>query len=123
MTTSDFAPVRLPVLDEQARSLLFTDARTANSFTDEPISDETLASIWELAKWPPTAANTQPLRVLFIRTQAGKDRLVPLMMDGNQAKTAAAPAVAILAADVDFHEFVPQVFPIRPELKDYFEDA
>jgi 3-hydroxypropanoate dehydrogenase len=113
--------LRLPVLDEEARAVLFTDARTANSFTDEAVSDEVLASIWELAKWPPTAANTQPLRVQFVRTEAGKARLVPLMAEGNQAKTATAPAVAILAADVDFHEFVPQVFPMRPEMKDNFE--
>ncbi|MGA8117660.1 MAG: malonic semialdehyde reductase [Actinocatenispora sp.] len=122
-TTPDQTAVRLPVLDEEARGLLFTNARTANSFTDEPVSDETLASIWDLAKWPPTAANTQPLRVVYVRSEAGKARLVPLMSEGNQAKTETAPAVAILAADVDFHEFIPQVFPIRPQMKDNFEAA
>jgi 3-hydroxypropanoate dehydrogenase len=122
MTTLSELP-QLPVLDEDARRLLFTEARTANSFSPEPVSDEALASIWELAKWPPTMANTQPLRVLFVRNQEGKDRLVPLMAEGNQAKTAAAPVVAILAADVDFHEFIPEVFPMRPEMKDHFEAA
>lgn len=110
--------LRLPLLDEAARALLFTEARSANAFTAEPVSDEELAAIWELAKWPPTAANTQPLRVQFVRTAAGKARLTPLMSEGNRAKTAAAPAVAILAADVDFHEFVPQFFPARPEMQD-----
>jgi nitroreductase len=57
-----------------------------------------------LAKWPPTAANIQPLRVLDVRTQAGRDRLVTHMADGNKAKTASAPAVAVLAIDTDFHE-------------------
>jgi 3-hydroxypropanoate dehydrogenase len=41
------------------------------------VTDETLASVWELAKWPPTAANTQPLRVTFVRTPQGKARLLP----------------------------------------------
>ncbi len=122
-TTTDQTANRLPVLDDRARGLLFTDARTANSFTDEAVSDETLASIWELAKWPPTAANTQPLRVQFVRTEAGRKRLVPLMAEGNQAKTGKAPAVAILAADSDFHEFIPQVFPVRATMKDYFEQV
>jgi 3-hydroxypropanoate dehydrogenase len=27
--------------------------------------------------------------------------------------------VAIVAADLDFHEFIPKVFPIRPEMKDH----
>ncbi len=122
-TTTDQTDTRLPVLDDRARALLFSEARTANSFTDEPVSDETLASIWELAKWPPTAANTQPLRVQFIRTEVGKKRLVPLMAEGNQAKTGKAPAVAVLAADTDFHEFIPQVFPVRAGMKDYFDQA
>lgn len=117
------APARLPVLDDAARRLLFTDARTANTFDTEPISDETLASIWELAKWPPTGANTQPLRVVFVRDDEGKKRLVPLMAEGNQAKTAAAPVTAILAADVDYHVTIPHVFPIRPEMKDSLEAA
>jgi 3-hydroxypropanoate dehydrogenase len=120
---TDSVATRLPILDEDARRLLFSDARTANTFDPDGVSDETLAGIWELAKWPPTMANTQPLRVIFVRTDEGKKRLVPLMAEGNQAKTAAAPVTAILAADVDFHEFIPHVFPIRPEMKDALEAA
>ena len=111
----------LPSLDEAGRALLFTDARTANSFADTPVSDAELEGIWELAKWAPTAANTQPLRVVFVRTEDGKARLVEHMSEGNKAKTLAAPAVAILAVDRRFHEYIPAIFPIRPEMKDYFE--
>lgn len=117
MTSATETPV-LPVLDEHGRRALFTEARTANSFSDAPVSDETLRSLWQLAKWPPTAANTQPLRVSFVRTVAGKQRLVPLMNEFNRAKTLAAPVNAILAADRDFHEFQPTFFPSRPELRD-----
>ncbi|GAA4876476.1 malonic semialdehyde reductase [Pseudonocardia benzenivorans] len=113
----------LPVLDDAARALLFTEARTANTFAPVPVPDETLTAIWELAKWPPTAANTQPLRVTFVRSDEGKARLVPLMAEGNQEKTRTAPAVALLAADVEFHEFTDRTFPIRPELKDNFDAA
>nr|WP_312858294.1 malonic semialdehyde reductase [Pseudonocardia pini] len=115
------APAGLPVLDDAGRAALFTDARTSNSFSDQPVSDETLAAVWDLAKWPPTAANTQPLRVTFVRTEEGKRRLVPLLSEGNRAKAEAAPVVAILAADLDFHEFVPKTFPARAEMKDSFE--
>src|ERR1700749_636482 len=86
-------------LDAAGRALLFTEARTANTFAPTPVTDAELTSIWDLAKWPPTAANTQPLRVLYLRTQEGRDRLVPLMAEGNRAKTATAPAVAVLAQD------------------------
>jgi 3-hydroxypropanoate dehydrogenase len=111
---------RLGVLDEVGRSILFYDARTSNSFSDTPVTDQELTDIWELAKWPPTAANTQPLRVLYVRTPEGRERLLPLMMEGNRAKTAAAPAVAVLATDLDFHEHIPTIFPARAEMKDYF---
>jgi 3-hydroxypropanoate dehydrogenase len=112
---------KLGALDPASRALLFTEARTANTFAETPVSDEELTSIWELARWAPTAANTQPLRVLYVRPGEGRDRLVKYMSEGNQAKTAAAPAVAVLAVDTRFHEHIPTVFPIRPEMKDFFE--
>ncbi|MFG1954355.1 malonic semialdehyde reductase [Micromonospora sp. NPDC048830] len=108
----------LITLHPEAQAQLFTDARTANTFTDEPVTDAQLRAIFELAKYPPTAANTQPLRVLFIRDGEPRQRLLTHMAEGNRAKTAAAPVVAVLAADTDFHEFIPRIFPIRPEMRD-----
>src|ERR1700712_2400216 len=118
MTLPDTAP--LDRLDTGGRSLLFTDARTANTFADIPVSDEELADIWSLARWAPTAANVQPVRVLYVRTEDGKQRLVRHMNEGNKAKTASAPAVAVLAVDTRFHEHIPTVLPFRPELRDVF---
>ena len=112
---------QLLVLDPAAQELLFTAARTANTFTDEPVSDEQLQAITDLAKWPPTMANTNPLRILFVRTREGKERLGPLMSEGNREKTVSAPAVAVLAVDTQFHEHIPTVFPMRPQMKDFFE--
>jgi 3-hydroxypropanoate dehydrogenase len=43
------------------------------------------------------------------------------MADGNKAKTASAPAVAVLALDTRFHEHIPAVMPHKPELKDVLE--
>jgi 3-hydroxypropanoate dehydrogenase len=108
------------VLDQAAQELLFTSARTANTFTAEPVSDDQLRAITDLAKWPPTMANTNPLRILFLRTPEGKDRLGPLMNEGNRAKTVSAPAVAVLAVDTDFHDKIPELLPFRPELRDNF---
>ena len=119
--TESIAPQALARLDDAGRALLFTDARTANSFAPTPVTDAELNEIWELAKWPPTAANIQPLRVLYVRPGPGRDRLVEHMADGNKAKTASAPAVAVLALDTRFHEHIPAVMPYKPELKDVFE--
>jgi 3-hydroxypropanoate dehydrogenase len=120
MTATDTAPARLGRLDDSGRALLFTEARTANSFSQAPVTDEELAEIWELAKWGPSAANIQPLRVMYVRQGEGRERLLKHMYEGNQAKTASAPAVAVLAVDTQFYEHIPQVFPLRPEMRDHF---
>lgn len=111
------APDRLslPVLDDAGRALLFTEARTANSFADTPVTDEELRAVWDLTRFSPSAANSQPLRVLFVRTEEGKQRLLPLLAEGNRDKAASAPVVAVLAYDSDFHEHMPTVFPMRGE--------
>jgi 3-hydroxypropanoate dehydrogenase len=111
----------LGTLNEHGRKVLFTEARTANTWSDTPVTDEELTAIWELAKWAPTSANTQPLRVLYVRPGEGRDRLVKHLADGNKAKTESAPAVAVLAADKEFHETIPTVFPLNPQMKGVFE--
>jgi 3-hydroxypropanoate dehydrogenase len=110
------------ILPPDAQDLLFREARTANAFTDEPVSDEQVAAIYDLVKYGPTAMNAQPLRVVLLRDGEPRERLLKHMADGNRDKTANAPLVAILAADVDFHENLPQVFPHAPQAKDGFAD-
>jgi 3-hydroxypropanoate dehydrogenase len=119
MTTSA-QPSTLAPLSAEGRSLLFTDARTPNTFSDRPVSIEELIDIWDLAKWAPTSGNLQPMRVVFIRTPEGRERLLPHVRDTNRAKTATAPAVAILAMDLNFPEFLPRLVPFRPQMKEMF---
>jgi 3-hydroxypropanoate dehydrogenase len=107
-------------LGPEAQDLLFRQARTANTFTDEPVSDEQVQAIYDLVRWGPTSMNTQPLRVVLVRSEQARGKLVDLLMDGNRAKTAAAPLVAILAADVDFHDELPTQFPHFPGARDLF---
>jgi 3-hydroxypropanoate dehydrogenase len=109
-------------LSPEAQDLLFRDARTANTFTDEPVTDEQIAAIYDLVKYGPTAMNTQPLRIVLVRQGEARDRLLKVMADGNRDKTADAPLVAILAADTEFHETLPRTFPHFPGAKDVFAD-
>jgi 3-hydroxypropanoate dehydrogenase len=105
-------------LDTAAQNLLFRDARTANAFTDEPVTDEQVQAVYDLVKYAPTAYNQQPLRIVLVRSAEGRERLVQHMNEGNRAKTAAAPLVAILAADNEFHEELPAQFPAFPQAKE-----
>ncbi|MER8072684.1 malonic semialdehyde reductase [Streptomyces sp. NPDC094034] len=110
------------VLDPAAQDLLFREARTANTFSAEPVTEEQVQAIYDLVKYGPTSMNQSPLRVVLVRSAEARERLVPLMSEGNQAKTATAPLVAILAADNEFHEELPQLFPHLPQAKDFFGD-
>jgi 3-hydroxypropanoate dehydrogenase len=100
---------------------LFTDAHTTYSFTSEPVTDAELTSIYDLVKFGPTPMNSQALRVHFVRTQEGKDRLLPLLNEGNREKSASAAAVAILAFDTEFNELLPEHFPQIPNARDFFQ--
>ncbi|MGW7417752.1 malonic semialdehyde reductase [Streptomyces sp. NPDC054863] len=108
------------VLDPTAQDLLFREARTANTFTDEPVTEEQVQAIYDLVKYGPTAFNQSPLRVTLVRSPEARERLVGLMAEGNQPKTAKAPLVAILSADNEFHEELPALFPHFPQAKDAF---
>ncbi len=106
-------------LTEQAMKQLFTEARTHNGWLPEPVSDETLRKVYDLAKFGPTSANCCPLRIVFIKTKAAKERLKPTLMEGNIEKTMAAPVVALLAMDMKFYDHLPMLFP-HADAKSWF---
>ncbi|MFE7901437.1 malonic semialdehyde reductase [Streptomyces sp. NPDC057424] len=108
------------VLDPAAQDLLFREARTANAFTDEPVTDEQVQAIYDLVKYGPTAFNQTPLRITLVRSPEARERLVAHMGEGNRAKTASAPLVAVLSSDNEFHEELPHLFPAFPQAKDAF---
>ena len=98
-------------LDDAALDLLFREARTQNGWTDAPVSDAELAAALDLAKMGPTAANSQPLRVVFVRSAEAKAKLKAVLSPGNVDKTMAAPATAIVAFDPKFYDHLPKLFP------------
>ncbi|MEV3874795.1 malonic semialdehyde reductase [Streptomyces sp. NPDC049906] len=110
------------VLDPTAQDLLFREARTANTFTDDPVTEEQVQAIYDLVKFGPTAFNQSPLRVVLVRSAEARARLLPHMSEGNRAKTGTAPLVAVLAADNEFHEELPALLPHFPQAKDFFAD-
>ncbi len=122
MTVTDTSTSSALALDAAAADLLFHSARTANTFSEEPVSDEQIRAVYDLVKWAPTSMNAQPLRIILVRSPEARERLVAHLGSGNQAKTRSAPLVAIVAADVDFHENLPQVFPHLPTARDFFTE-
>lgn len=106
-------------ISDDALKQLFLDARTQNGFLDKPVSDEQLREIYDIAKMGATSMNTQPMRVLFLRSKEAKQRLAPALSPGNLDKTMAAPVTAIVARDMQFFEYMPEIWH-NPAARDTF---
>ncbi|MDR2188843.1 MAG: malonic semialdehyde reductase [Azonexus sp.] len=108
-----------PQLAAAALDQLFRHARSHNGFLDEPVSDATLRELYDLMKWGPTAANGCPLRIVFIRSAAAKEKLKPALLPGNVDKMMSAPVTALLGRDLAFYEHLPRLFP-HADAKSWF---
>ncbi len=117
---ADF-PYTEPLSDE-VFDQLFREARTINVWRDKPVSDELLHKVYDLTKMGATSANCCPARFHFVKSDAAKARLKPLLMEGNDAKMLQAPVTVIIANDLKFADKIPQLFPHNPGAKDWFAD-
>lgn len=98
-------------LDAAGLDLLFMQARSHNGWLDKPVADNTLREAFDIARMGPTSANCSPMRVVFVQSADGKEKLKPSLSSGNFEKTMSAPVTAILANDYEFYEHLPRLFP------------
>ena len=110
----------MSLVDEAALATLFTDARSQNGWRGEPVNDSDLRAAYEIAKSGPTSMNTQPMRLVFLRSTEAKERLKSALSAGNVEKALTAPVVAIVAHDLEFHTHLPEVFPHNPAAQSLF---
>ena len=61
--------------DDKTLDLLLRKARTHSDFTDQPVTDEVLRAAHELMKWGPTSANSQPMRILYLRSKESREKV------------------------------------------------
>jgi nitroreductase len=106
-----------PVLDQ-----LFRTARSRNDWVEESLPQSVWHELYELMKFGPTTANTNPARFVFVTTPQGKARIAPYLSEANRTKSVKAAAIVIIGHDLDFAEKVPQLFPHNPGAKDWFKD-
>lgn len=111
---------RIQALDANSADLLFREARNHNAWQDKDVSDDQLREIYDLVKFGSTSSNTQPARLIFIRSAEAKERLRPCIMPANVDKTMAAPVTALLAYDLDFYTNFAKLYPVRPEMGERF---
>jgi 3-hydroxypropanoate dehydrogenase len=108
------------VLSDAALAQLFNEARSYNGWLDRPVTDEQLHAIWDLLKMAPTSANMQPVRIVWVKSDDGRAKLIACVAEGNKKKVAAAPVTAVIGYDIDFHEELPWLFP-HTDAKSWFE--
>jgi len=116
---NDDAKVK-PLISDAALDVLLRKARSFNDFAPEAVTDDQLRALYDLAKWGATTANSQPQRVVFVRSAAAKERLKPALSGANQKKVMGAPVVAILAYDMRFFEHLPRLF-YNPAARSWYD--
>jgi 3-hydroxypropanoate dehydrogenase len=100
-------------VSDAALDILFRTARSYGTFAAEDVTDEQLHTIYQVMKHGPTTANSQPQRILFLRSQEAKQRLAPALSATNREKTLAAPVVAIFAYDLKFTVHLPRFYHVK----------
>ncbi len=107
-------------LDKKSLDVLFNDARTHSAWLDKPVDDVLLRQAYDLAKMCPSSANTQPLRIVFVKSKEAKEKLKPAMDAGNMKKTMAAPVTAIIGMDMEFYNHMEKLFPHAKDARSWF---
>lgn len=107
-------------LPQAAFDQLFLEAHTHNAWLDKPIGDELLHRLYETLRMAPTSMNCSPARIVFVKSKEAKAKLDSALMEGNRAKTMAAPVTAIIGYDTRFYEQLPKLFPPMPKAQDMF---
>ena len=109
-------------LNDEQLNALFNEPRTVNAFTEQPVTDEQLQKIYELAAMGPTAFNSQPLRITWVRSPHAKERLLGHLHEGNRASASQAPVNAILAFERNWQKRFPEFAPHAVAAQKFFED-
>ena len=89
------------IVNDEALDTLFRAARSHRAWLDRPVGDTLLRALWELVKLAPTGGVGGPARILFVRSQEGKARLVPAVPAKEIGGIMTAPIAAIVGYPLD----------------------
>jgi len=99
------------MLNQQALNQLFLNARTFHGWKNIAVEDEILHRLYDLMKWAPTSVNGSPVRIKFVRSVEGKEKIISTLLPKNVEKTRTAPITAIIAEDLNWIEKLPNLMP------------
>ena len=100
-----------PQLDDASIDLILRDARSHYAWTDKPVSEALLKTLYDITIAGPTSMNTCPARFVFVTSQEGKQRLAKSLKAKNIDKMMDAPVTAIIAWDPEYWRELSFLFP------------
>ncbi|MGC4120384.1 MAG: nitroreductase family protein [Myxococcales bacterium] len=77
---------------------LFLDRWSPRALSPEPISERDVQTLFEAARWAPSASNQQPWMFLFADDEAGRARVRSTLAEFNQQWANTAPLLVVLMA-------------------------
>ncbi len=98
-------------LDDAAIDLILRDARSHYAWTDKPVSEALLRTIYDITIQGPTSMNTCPARFVFVTSRENKERLAKSLKPANVGKMMGAPVTAIIAWDPQYWHRLGFLFP------------
>ena len=99
------------IVSTESLNQIFYNAHTAHGFQAKPVDEALLHKALELAQLAPTAYNTCPKRVVFVKSAEGKEKLNKCLMEGNIPQTSEAPVTAIVCFDTEYIQKLPELSP------------
>ncbi len=100
-----------PRLDDASIDVILRDARSHYAWTDRPVSEAMLRTLYDITINGPTSMNTCPARFVFVTSPKGKERLAKSLKPKNVEKMMSAPVTAIIAWDPNFWQRLDFLFP------------
>lgn len=79
----------------------FINRWSPRSFLEQEIPEDVLLSLFEAARWAPSASNVQPWRFIIARTQEDRERFHSFILPGNLVWCAKAPVLAVILSQTE----------------------
>ena len=105
-------------ISDEALDTIFRGARTQNKWSDKAVSNAMLMAIWDLMRWGPTAANTNPARIVFVTSADALVLLLLFLFVGFCVLFVVVLVFVFIGYDLDFPDHMPKLFPNQPKMKD-----
>ncbi|MCV9920724.1 MULTISPECIES: nitroreductase family protein [Pseudomonas] len=94
-----------PRIADYAINEQFINRWSPRAFTAEPISEDTLLSFLEAARWAPSAYNSQPWRFLYARRDTPSwERYLELLVPFNRSWAQQASALVLIISKTSFDD-------------------